>query len=170
MAGDCYGGGLVNRDGSAEITLSEIKGLLGTFSHIVGENVDQAAHGMQAGLKAVEGANNRYIMDVREESVACGGALFSLIQRVELIEDEHGAVGSVLLYMTDTDGRLASLVTEMGPGSLHVISPPLLGEAVRWNNKYDICHHMDRKEVCFGITEYEKGERLETITIGRGDD
>ena len=168
IVSDCYGGGFVKRDRPVEITLSNIEELIETFSGILGVKPGNSADALNARLKMLEGTK-RYLMELDEKSIPSGNALFNLINRVELIADE--AVESVLVYLTDTDGRLALIAGEMGePDSLDIISPSLSERTVNWKYRYSVCHIVNHRKVCFSVTEYEDGKRLESISISRADD
>ncbi len=167
MVGDCYGGGFVKRDRPVEITLSDMKGLIETFSGIVGKKLGDAANALNARIELQKGWN-RYNMELNEGVISSGGAIFSLIEGIELTTDE--TVDWVFIHMNDSDGRLALLTYKFGPGRLDIVSPPLAGEAPNWKPRYSICHIINHREVCFSITEYEEGERLESISISKGDD
>ena len=167
MVSDCYGDGFMKRDRPFEITLSDMKGLIEKFSGIVGKKRGDAADALNGHLKMIEGTK-RYLMEGDEKSMP-SNALFNLVERVELTADE--TVELVIVYMTDTDGRLALIAGEMGkPDSFDIISPSLAERSISWKYRYSECHIINHRRVCFSVTEYKEGKRLESISISKADD
>ena len=157
----------MKRYGSVEMTLSDIEELIETFSDIVGKKPGDAANALNARIELQKGGS-RYIMELNESAASSGSAVFGLIEGIELTMGD--TVDWVLINMNDSDGRLALLIDEFGPGRLDVVSPPFAGEAPDWKPRYSICHLINHREICFNITEYEEGKRLESISISRADD